>query len=194
MNLNSKYFDMIRLSRRVQPMQAATRRCDWPDCNEAGEHPAPAGPRAEGRRHFCFDHAHQYNQSYNFFEGMSDTDIENYQRNATTGHRPTWSLGARRAKSAQKNDWQFEDPLEIMRHAGPVAGEQRKQRRLSSGQERALTMLGLSETATREDVRKHYTLLVKKYHPDANQGKRTHEAELQKVIKAHDYLKASGFC
>lgn len=194
MNLNSKYFDMIRLSRRHEAVADTTRRCDWPDCDETAAHPAPAGRDSDERRYFCFAHAKQYNQSYNFFEGMSDADVENFQRAASTGHRPTWALGARRARGAQQSDWQFDDPLEIMRHAGPINGEARQHKRVSSGQEKALGVMGLDANASAEDVRKRYKNLVKKYHPDANQGDRKFEAELQKVIKAHDYLKASGFC
>ncbi|MGI9440753.1 MAG: DnaJ domain-containing protein [Parvibaculales bacterium] len=193
MNLNSKYFDMIRLSRKAKPLQHATRRCDWPECNEDAPHPAPIAPRTTEKRYFCFDHVQQYNQSYNFFEGMSDADIEKYRRNATTGHRPTWKLGARRSKNTINGDWKFDDPLEIMRHAGAVEGQQNTHH-ISTGQARALGVMGLSEQVSPDVARKHYKALLKKYHPDANQGNRQYEAELQKTIKAYNYLRASGFC
>ena len=129
--------------------------------------------------------------SYDFFEGMSSEDVEQYRMAATTGHRPTWSLGVRRG--APEN-WQFEDPLEIMAHAGTVSGETIRGRRASTGQKRALDILDLDIKATAEDVRVAYKSLVKKFHPDANGGDRKHEERLQRVIKAHEYLKASGFC
>ena len=206
MNLDSKYFDMIRLSRKAKPLQHATRRCDWPECNESAPHPAPIAPRLVEKRYFCFDHVQQYNQSYNFFEGMSDENVEKYQRAATTGHRPTWGVGARSGgrlggKHGKTSDWQFDDPLEIMHHAGPMAGKAasngasaQTHRRLSGGQMRALQVMGLSETINPDEVRQHYKRLLKKYHPDANQGNRQYEACLQKTIKAYDYLRASGFC
>jgi curved DNA-binding protein CbpA len=52
----------------------------------------------------------------------------------------------------------------------------------------------LPETAKPADVRKKFKILVKQYHPDANGGDRSHEDDLQSVIQAHDFLKASGFC
>ena len=80
MNLKSKYFDMIRAERRRETVADHTPRCDWPACDAAAPHPAPAGPREAGRRHFCREHITQYNMSYDFFEGMSAEDVEQYPR------------------------------------------------------------------------------------------------------------------
>ena len=197
MNLNSKYFDMIRAAKREDKrtqLGAHIERCDWPDCDEQAGYPAPAGPRESGRRKFCYAHVREYNRSYNYFEGMSDDDAERFRRAAQTGHRPTWAMGARRARGTKTEDWQFQDPLELMAHAGYVPGEAQGPSNVTSGQKRALGVLDLPETANAEDVKKRYKNLVKQYHPDANGGDRTHEEQLQAAIQAHDYLKASGFC
>ena len=199
MNLNSKYFDMIRAAKREPsraPQQTKTVSCDWPDCRETGAYPAPAGPGSNEKRHFCYDHVRDYNRSYNYFEGMSQEDAESFRRAAQTGHRPTWSMGTRRARGSKAEDWQFHDPLELMTDAtgqGPSPHREAAPR-VTSGQKRALEVLELADTATAEDVRKRYKVLVKQYHPDANGGDRRHEEQLQSVIQAHDYLKASGFC
>jgi len=200
MNLNSKYFDMIRTAREEKRAQMVEdgSRCDWPECLKSGDYPAPAGPQANARRHFCYDHVREYNRSYNYFEGMSQAEAESFRRAAQTGHRPTWSMGTRRAHGSKVEDWQFQDPLEIMGEAGfnEVNAEQRAAAgsKVTSGQKRALDVMELSETASGDDVRKKFKILVKQYHPDANGGDRTHEDKLQSVIQAHDYLKASGFC
>ena len=197
MNLNSKYFDMIRAAKREDKkaqIGAHIERCDWPDCNEQAGYPAPVGPRESGRRNFCYTHVAEYNRSYNYFEGMSDDEAERFRRAAQTGHRPTWAMGARRARGAKAEDWQFQDPLELMAHAGYVPGEAQGPSRVTAGQKRALTVLELPETAKPDDVKKRFKLLVKQYHPDANGGDRAHEEQLQAVVQAHDYLKASGFC
>lgn len=200
MNLNSKYFDMIRAARREPshaPSKTETPACDWPDCPQAGDYPAPAGPNTDEKRHFCYAHVRDYNRSYNYFEGMSDADAERFRRAAQTGHRPTWAMGARRARGSRVEDWQFQDPLELMRDAGlgqDAAFDNRGGAKVTSGQKRALDVLELPATASAEDVRKRFKVLVKQYHPDANGGDRSHEDDLQGVIQAHDYLKASGFC
>jgi hypothetical protein len=60
-----------------------------------GSHRAPKG-RGQERDywHFCLAHVREYNQSYNFFSGMSDDAVARYQKDALTGHRPTWKMGA----------------------------------------------------------------------------------------------------
>ena len=43
---------------------------------------------------FCIDHVRQYNANYNYFDGMSDAQVSAFQKDAATGHRPTWKTGA----------------------------------------------------------------------------------------------------
>ena len=43
---------------------------------------------------FCVDHVRQYNHSYNYFDGMSDVEVDEFRKDAITGHRPTWKSGA----------------------------------------------------------------------------------------------------
>ena len=33
------------------------------------------------------------NKGYNYFSGLSDSEIARYQKEALTGHRPTWTVG-----------------------------------------------------------------------------------------------------
>ncbi len=205
MHLDSKYFDIIRLVRRAKPISEATALCDWPTCKEKASYPAPASPSQNeadsgqnGRRYFCFEHVQQYNQSYNFFEGMSENEMDAYRRGATTGHRPTWSMGAWSIRGTRAENLRFHDPLELMRDADTGADirahEQPIGKKLSLGQKRALSVLDLDASAKADDVKKRYKGLVKKYHPDANGGDRRHEKKLHRAIKAHNYLKASGVC
>ncbi|MDC3402267.1 J domain-containing protein [Alphaproteobacteria bacterium] len=194
MKLESKYFDSIRIHKPTSVVKTKIIYCDWPECKETGDFPAPAGPRVRGKRHFCKSHIVDYNRNYNFFEGMSDDDIDAYRRGASTGHRPTWSLGARRAKGHSDMDWQVQDPLEIMGDVGPMAGEKKRKRNVSSGQIKALEALDLDEMADKSAVRQRYKALIKQYHPDSNGGDRRHETSLNRVLQAYQYLRASGFC
>ena len=45
---------------------------------------------------FCLDHVREYNATYNYFNGMTDEAVRLYQKEALTGHRPTWKMGANR--------------------------------------------------------------------------------------------------
>ena len=55
-------------------------------------------------------------------------------------------------------------------------------------------MLGLGQDADLAAVRKAYSVLVRRYHPDRNGGDRRHENKLQGVLDAWQTLKtASAF-
>jgi hypothetical protein len=96
MKFDSKYFDCVR----VKPDQAKVVReeaplCQWKGCTAAGVYRAPRGRGREGEYHLlCLDHVREFNASYNYFAGMSNSDIETYQKDSVTGHRPTWKVGA----------------------------------------------------------------------------------------------------
>ena len=98
---SSKFFDSIRIKpNKLSAKQQAQAReesamCEWPECKNKGPHRAPKG-RANDKEywHFCLNHVREYNQSYNFFSGMNADAVARYQKDALTGHRPTWKMGA----------------------------------------------------------------------------------------------------
>src|SRR6185312_8024135 len=95
----SKFFDSIRINKRNAKQETRVREtavpCQWPDCKNKGTHRAPKGrDNAREYWHFCLDHVREYNQSYNFFSGMNADAVARYQKDALTGHRPTWKMGA----------------------------------------------------------------------------------------------------
>src|SRR5215204_3669990 len=105
MKFDSPIFDRIRVKPgEDRRMRADTPVCDWPGCRGGASHRAPKGRLREGEYwRFCLDHVREYNQSYNFFAGMSDDAVAKYQKESVTGHRPTWKMGVgRRGASAQR--------------------------------------------------------------------------------------------
>ena len=52
-------------------------------------------------------------------------------------------------------------------------------------------MLGLNDDADLHAVRKRYSELVRRYHPDRNGGDRSHESKLGAVIAAWQKLKSA---
>src|SRR5258708_5000186 len=95
MKFDSPLFDRIR----VKPDEDRRDRadgpcCNWQGCNNLATHRAPKGRLRENEYwRFCLGHVREYNQSYNFFAGMSDDAVAKYQKDAVTGHRPTWKKG-----------------------------------------------------------------------------------------------------
>ena len=51
----------------------------------------------------CPAHARAHNESWDFFKGMDDGDIQRFREEATIGHRPTWPLGKRAAKARKRS-------------------------------------------------------------------------------------------
>jgi hypothetical protein len=207
MSNDSPLFDRIRvkpdLDRRPRTDLPA---CQWPCCDARATHRAPKGRlRATEYWQFCLAHVREYNNSYNFFAGMSDDAIAKYQKDDITGHRPTWKMGSigsqrpdARRKAGGASGWAADDSLGLFgdADAGP-AGRKRpaaEVRKVLNAQRRALDVLGLEADAKRTDIKAKFKVLVKRHHPDANGGDRTSEDQLREIIQAYNYLKSAGFC
>ena len=200
MNLDSKYFDRIRVKpSEDRTLRERSPRCAKPGCAEPGVYPAPRGRGREGEFfHFCLDHVREYNRSYNYFNGMTDADIAQYQEQVVTGHRPTWSMGAKRAAdpSFGPHAETFRDPFDLFAgRFGPGRREYEVRRRpVGNVQRKSLQALNLDEAASAAEIKSRYKALVKRHHPDANGGDRSSEDKLREIIQAYTYLKGAGFC
>ena len=208
MTTNSPLFDRIR----VKPEQDRSLRkelpgCQWPGCEAPATHRAPKGRlRASEYWQFCLEHVREYNNSYNFFAGMSEDAIAKYQKEALTGHRPTWKMGSlggrrgdrRNGAGFRDSGWQTHDPFSLFGETGARAGAHARSapegRKVFNAQRRALDVLGLEADARRADIKSRFKVLVKRHHPDANGGDRGSEQRLREIIQAYNYLKSAGFC
>ena len=196
MNLNSHHFDRIRSKSAGKSGKAAavpsTTPCDHPGCTNAGDYRAPQGRDREGQYFcFCIDHVREYNATYDYFSGMSDDAVQKYQKEALVGHRPTWNMGVNRAAGeASSPDDLHPDSLGIFR-ARARQGHPASPRRAhySIATTKALTTMGLDETADAAAVKARYKQLVKQLHPDANGGDRSNEDKLRDIIRAYNFLK-----
>ena len=199
MNLNSPLFDRIRTKPKAEPTVEAKPKqvCAHQGCTAAGEFRAPMGRLREGQYFcFCLEHVREYNASYNYFNGMSDNDVARYQKEAMIGHRPTWSMGVRRAAGGFREDGidPTDDPLGMRRagmgRTGAGAGPARPPR-YGVAAMKALATLGLDDTADAEKIKNRYKEWVKRLHPDANGGDRSMEDKLREIIQAYNYLRTA---
>ena len=201
----SKLFEKIRI-RPEGKDKAQTRSneaaCQWDGCNAPGTHRAPVGRMREGEYfRFCFDHVREYNKGFNYFSGLADTDIARFQKEALTGHRPTWKMGANtHAASAPDFSQKRSGAASYynrVRDPFGVLGEREKaprQRRLKTLEAKAMETLGLTENATSDAIKARYKELVKQHHPDANGGDRGSEERLRDVLQAYRVLRQAGLC
>jgi hypothetical protein len=207
MKFDSPHFDRIRVKPNPEQSERENRPpCDWKGCEASATHRAPKGrDREKDYWNFCLAHVREYNQSYNFFKGMSDDAVARYQKDSLTGHRPTWKIGMngpineavkRRARQAGFDS--AEDPFNVFNEAGGRwrAGSEPQQpdgRMIRNAERKALSDLGLENDASKTDVRTAFKALVKQHHPDTNGGDRSTEDRLRDIIQAYKYLKSVGF-
>jgi hypothetical protein len=178
---------------RPEPRPSA-RACARPECTKEGTHPVPKS-RDSLSEHlwFCLEHARAHNESWDYFRGMSEDEIDAFRNAAVIGHRPTWPLGKRGARARQPQDsYAYDDRFGVFGEAGERPRPRPPERSITALQERALDVLNLDATATLHQIKARYKELVKRFHPDANGGDRGAEERLKQVIKAYGVLRASG--
>jgi len=207
MKLDSPLFDRIRVKPdQDRRLRTSLPSCEWPGCAHAATHRAPKG-RTQEREYwrFCLDHVREYNASYNFFAGMSEDAVARYQKDAITGHRPTWKMGMVGGQRAAKprsrrffDDYEgADDPFEMFGELGARQGRTRQEaerRTVRNAERKALHTLGLEADAQRLEIKARFKELVKRHHPDANGGDRGSEDKLREIIEAYNYLKSVGYC
>jgi curved DNA-binding protein CbpA len=209
MKLDSKYFDSIRVApKRERAGEPREERpcCQWKGCRSPGLYRAPRGRGRDGQYYlFCLDHVRRYNASYNYFEGMNDGEVEAFQKDAVTGHRPTWNVGLNLGNKRQAGDaaaskgyrppgWRAHDPHGFFAWRARAAREApfEERRALKPLERKSLQTLNLPVGATRVEIKARYKTLVKIHHPDTNGGDPRSADKLREVIQAYNYLKQAG--
>ena len=205
MKLNSKYFASIRVAPKRQADEAAEQKhppCQWKGCGRPAPHRAPKGRGRDGEYFaFCVDHVRAYNAAYNYFDGMSDAEVTDFQKDAMTGHRPTWKVGANSWAHGTASGvsgarggagFQAHDPHGLFAERARQAREEPVARRLKPIEKKSLEALHLPESATKGEIKARFKELVKRHHPDSNGGDTRTEDTLREIIQAYNYLKKAG--
>jgi len=202
MSSYSKYFEKIRVRPDPQAeLKSRAPACQWDGCKEAGTHRAPVGRMKEGEYfRFCFDHVREYNKGFNYFSGLADSEIARFQKEALTGHRPTWTMGTagggkaapdiaqkRSGRAAYFN--RMRDPYNLFGANAPP-----RERKAKPLEAKALETLGLDARATGAAIKARYKELIKRHHPDTNGGDRGSEDRFRDVLQAYRVLKQAGLC
>jgi hypothetical protein len=185
-------------------IESSGQACQAPGCREAGEFRAP-GDRSSGFdgpgdcRWFCLDHVREFNSAYNWFAGMSAEEIISAQHPAAGWAASSSTTRAFRADAGVgvAPRWSdFDDPLEAI---GARASDIRRRAagwasagRFTPDERAALAVLDLEPDIDRGALRRRYTQLVRRFHPDRNGGDRSHEARLGRVVEAYQLLKKSA--
>ena len=162
--------------------------CEWGNCKENGKFNAPLKKDdSKNYRWLCEEHIKVFNKNWNYFEGMSQNEIENFMKSDLTWHRPTQKFGSsdnffnilwNNALSDKFNLFKEEKIFNSL-----------KNRKLSEKDKDAFKIMGLEFSAGWPSIQKEFKTLVKKLHPDKNPGNKEFEDKLKKITLAYSHLK-----
>lgn len=160
-------------------------RCDMPGCEAHGEYRAPQDRSLSEYYNFCLEHVREYNAAWNFFEGMSEQEIQDAAVNSLYGDRPTWrfDMEGMAAETLRRKAWQT---YHYTDQEPPRAAPESK---YQTPEMAALAVLELEPPVTLSDIKLRYKMLAKKYHPDLNKGSKESEELLKSVNMAYTILK-----
>ncbi len=168
----SSEFKVDFLKRHRSDQAELYRTCEWTECSNEGIHRAPKS-RNELNTFlwFCMSHVREYNKSWNYYNGMSDDDVEADVREDTVWQRPTWRLGTNGPINLESaiNVNSIHDPFDILHNTKSKAGTHPTNKNIYSSElVHALAVFGLKQPGNAPNIKQRYKELVKRYHPDAN--------------------------
>ncbi len=163
--------------------------CDWEKCNRIGLYRAPIEKdNSKNFRLLCLEHIKIFNKNWNYFSDMGESEIERFIKSDLTWHKPTKSFSSSENffkilwKNTLDDKTNFFDQNDFGGFKKSIFSEKDRD---------ALEVLGLRGEAKWLDIQKKFKTLVKKYHPDKNQGSKKYEDLLKKITLAYSQLRIS---
>ena len=146
----------------------------------------------------CLEHVREFNAGYDWFEGMTAEEILDAQGPASGWRTESPSFRPTAGVDGMPRWADYDDPLEaISARANGIKSKARRQAemamdgRFSREEAGALDTMGLGLDVDRKVLRRRYSELVRRYHPDRNGGDRGYETRLNKVVEAYQTLRKS---
>ena len=162
--------------------------CEWENCNESGKFKAPLErDNSKDYRWLCEEHIKSFNKNWNYFDGMSQAEIENFLKSDLTWHRPTQKFGSSDNffnilwNNALSDKFNLFNENKIFNCLNG--------KHLNEKDKDAFKIMGLEFNTDWPSVQKKFKTLVKKFHPDRNSGNKQFEDKLKKITLAYSHLK-----
>lgn len=161
--------------------------CAVSGCKEPGEYKAPKSRYNTGEyQYLCLNHIREFNRAWDYFDGWSRKEIEDFMDSAAYGHRPTWSMAARIGNVPPVFTSEFlRDNFFDMLREGP---KKKIVPHMPRKKGDAFAILDLEPDADITMIKKQYKKLVKKYHPDVNKGSKASEEAFKRITTAYGIL------
>ncbi len=141
------------------------RICDHEGCNSDGEYRAPKDKSLKDYFWFCLEHVQEYNKSWNFYSGEETVEEEEIETNPK-----------KFSNFSSKIKYNFSDYGNY--HTKPIYWTAKEQKYISDLE---LSKYGI----TLDLLRQQYKKLVKKYHPDVNDGNKGKEEKFKLISVAY---------
>ncbi len=151
-----------------------TEKCAHPECELEGTFPAPRDPQnISARQYFCEKHIKEFNKQWNGLKGFSSDDLYTMQSGGTWG-RPTWKMGVNTesykkatfaADRTYKNPYTMFDDVEGSAETAKIFTPKMPKRITE-----ACETLGIEPPLSPTLIKKRFTALAKKFHPDIYTG------------------------
>ena len=162
--------------------------CGWKNCKENGKFKAPLErDNSKNFKWLCEEHIKVFNKNWNYFEGMSQGEIENFIKSDLTWHRPTQKFGSSDNffnilwNNALNGKYNFFKQEKIINDLNG--------RKLNEKDKDAFKIMELELNADWPIIQKKFKTLVKKFHPDKHSGNKQYEDKLKKITLAYSHLK-----
>ena len=161
--------------------------CDWDNCNDEGSFKAPIEKdNSKKYRLLCLKHIKIFNKNWNYFENMNNQEIEYFIKSDLTWHKSTKKFNS--SDNFFNILWNnaLDDKLNIFNTSN---FKDFKKANITPQDKDALQVLELNDEVKWEQIHFKFKELVKKYHPDKNQGNKKFEEKLKKITLAYSQLK-----
>ena len=162
--------------------------CDWNNCSKIAEYKAPV--EKDNSRNFrllCLEHVKEFNKNWNYFSGMTDSEVCEFIKSDSTWHKPTQSFSS--SDNFFKILWN--DALKDEKDKSKFKNEFNNMNRFKFNHSdiKAFSILGIDVGLKWEKVQEKFKKLVKKFHPDMNSGNKKFEEKLKLITLAYTQLK-----
>ena len=163
--------------------------CEWENCNNKGKYKAPT-ERDNSKKFMwlCKEHVTSFNKQWDYFDGMSDREIEIFLKSDTTWHRPTQKFGS--LDNFFNILWNnaLNDKFNIFKENR--TSEFNFKDNFSAEDKEAFKTMNLKLSDDWPTIQKKFKLLVKKFHPDKNLGNKIYEDKLKKITLAYSHIRS----
>ena len=165
------------------------KKCDKNGCKHKGEYRAPKSRLMLNHYYFfCLEHIKEYNKSWNFYKGLSVSQIEKSVREDTIWNRPSWPLKGNPHKVIEQINEFFSNEFITSDEENKYFQNKILDKNLTSEENKALSTLKVDLPITLDKIKKNYKKLVKIFHPDVNGNNKKAEEKFKEINQSYKTL------